>query len=67
MTDPAAPRGLDRAGRSRAAANARASVRLDGLDPSAAEPDIAAWVDGAIDTDELIRRARVRVVRGEDR
>lgn len=60
MTDPDARRRLDRDERARAAANARASVRLDDRDPAAAEPDVAAWVEGQIDTDELIRGARVR-------
>ena len=66
MTEPSSRRNLTRAERARAAANALASVRLDGLDPAAAEPDVAAWVEGAIDTDELIRRARVRPVRPVD-
>jgi hypothetical protein len=43
------------ADRERAAANALASVRAEGLDPSAAAaPILEAWARGEIDTDQMI-------------
>ncbi|MGH2870604.1 MAG: antitoxin VbhA family protein [Solirubrobacteraceae bacterium] len=54
MVNVSTERSLAQAGRERAAANALASVRAEGLDPSAAEPALAAWARGEIDTDQMI-------------
>jgi hypothetical protein len=44
--------------RERAAADALASVRLEGLDPTALEPVLAAWSAGEITTDQMIEQAQ---------
>ncbi len=54
MANLSTERSLTRAQRQRAAANALASVRAEGLDPSGAEPALAAWARGEIDTDQMI-------------
>lgn len=54
MANVSTERLLTRAQRQRAAVNALASVRAEGLDPSAAEPALAAWARGEIDTDQMI-------------
>jgi len=56
VTSLTTPRALGLPGRRQAAANALGSVRAEGLDPSSAEPDLAAWTRGEIDAGELVTR-----------
>ena len=53
-TPPKAPSSLTAADRERAAANALASTRAEGLDPTQVEPLLAAWARGEIDTDQMV-------------
>jgi hypothetical protein len=53
---------LTAADRERAAANALASVRAEGLDSSTAEPILEAWARGEIDTDQMIAATRTAAV-----
>ena len=54
MANLSTERSLTQAQRQRAAANALGSGRAEGLDPSGAEPALAAWAQGEIDTDQMI-------------
>lgn len=45
-----------------AAASALGSVRAEGLDPSTAEVDLAAWARGDITDDELVERGLAAAV-----
>jgi hypothetical protein len=47
--------------RAKAAANAIASVRAEGLDPGRAEPLLAAWARGEL-TDEQLEQARLKLL-----
>jgi Antitoxin VbhA len=47
---------LTSAERERAAANALASVRAEGLDPAGAEPIVSAWKRGEITIDEMVEQ-----------
>jgi hypothetical protein len=58
VSTPSKPPVLTAAQRERAAANALASVRAEGLDPSTAEPILEAWARGEIDTDQMIAATR---------
>jgi hypothetical protein len=44
--------------RERAVADALASLRLEGLDPTVVEPVLAAWSAGEITTDQMIEQAQ---------
>ncbi len=58
MSGSPAIRALDSVERERAAAEAVASVRLEGLDPAAVQPVLSAWAKGEISTDQMIQRAQ---------
>ncbi|HEY2657251.1 MAG TPA: hypothetical protein VGI55_15800 [Solirubrobacteraceae bacterium] len=47
-------RRLSAAERRAAAANAAASARLEGLDPSAVQPAMDAWARGELTVDEMV-------------
>jgi hypothetical protein len=50
--------------RERAAANALASVRAEGLDPALVEPLLERWVRGEI-SDEQLHEGALRIAAGE--
>jgi hypothetical protein len=54
VSNPSESRTLTVAERERAAANALASTRAEGLDPAEVEPLLAAWARGEIDTDQMV-------------
>jgi hypothetical protein len=54
---------LTAADRRRAAANAAASARLEGLDPSAVQPAMDAWARGELTVDEMVA-AGLKIARG---
>jgi hypothetical protein len=54
VATPPKARPLTTADRERAAANALASTRAEGLDPAEVEPVLAAWARGEIDTDQMV-------------
>jgi hypothetical protein len=54
VSNPSESRTLTVAERERAAANALASTRAEGLDPAEVEPILQAWARGEIDTDQMI-------------
>lgn len=58
MSERAQSDSLSSVERERAAAEALASVRLEGLDPTAVEPVLAAWSAGEITTDQMIEQAQ---------
>ena len=54
VSNPSESRTLTVAERERAADNALASTRAEGLDPAEVEPLLAAWARGEIDTDQMV-------------
>jgi antitoxin VbhA-like protein len=54
VANPSESRTLTVAERERAAANALASTRAEGLDPAEVQPLLAAWARGEIDTDQMV-------------
>ena len=61
-TSPPATKSLN--GAAQAAANALASVRAEGLDPSIAEPLLARWARGDL-SDEQLDEGALRIAAGE--
>ncbi len=54
MANVPTTRSLTRTEREHAAADAQASVRAEGLDPSGAESIVSAWTRGEIDAGEMV-------------